>query len=96
MTVVPTFAPRTIGKACSSVRRPAPAKGTSSDVVVELDSTIAVVAKPTPNPREELLPRAREIACSTEGPVQFRIKLTILSKAPNTSKTEKRISVKPC
>ena len=47
VTVVPMLAPIVIGNACPSVSSPAPASGTSSDVVIELDCTSAVTKIPT-------------------------------------------------
>ena len=35
--VVPTFAPNVIGNACCKLSRPAEPRGTSSEVVIELD-----------------------------------------------------------
>ena len=56
MTVVPTFAPRVIGNACSRVNNPAPARGTSKAVVMKLDCTITVTRSPTSIERTTLEP----------------------------------------
>ncbi len=54
-----TFAPKVTGNASSSSRSPAPARGTSIEVVTELDWTRIVTIAPTPIAARTWLPRTR-------------------------------------
>ena len=58
VTVVPTLAPSVYGKICVSVNRPAAARGTAREVVIELLCTKTVRMRPKRKARRGKTPQA--------------------------------------
>ena len=81
VTVVPTLAPNVIGNACRSVSIPAPASGTKSDVVIELDWTMTVTTTPTIMAKMTLRPKTLDTIASTCRTMAVRMTFTINSNA---------------
>ena len=81
VTVVPTLAPMVTGNACSSRSSPAPASGTSSDVVMELDCTRTVTIAPTSMATTALELSARSTMPSTREVTADRMTFTSRNSA---------------
>ena len=77
VTVVPTLAPSVTGNASLSLSTPAPASGTKSDVVIELDWTITVATTPTTMAMTAFPVSARDSSDSMWFRIEERMTVTI-------------------